>query len=203
MAQVMQNNLLHRTASDTPSYRSLILLKTSLREVLVQEKEALWNFLATFFGVNRQLWPLCSLFTRFTFINMFKYEAKPNLYQRSDAPIHLPQYHLLWVSLYIYTRISGHYAPFILAPAEGSVARTRGLALLAGIFWILKDTSRKLHINFHISTFLGSAPSPMCLQSVIMESKRTLEVPERTLSGFWHKTVTTFRVQYDRTKIEN
>jgi hypothetical protein len=56
-------------------------------------------------------------------------------------------------------------------------------------FWhngCLKDTSRKLHINFHISTFLGNAPSPMCLQSVIMESKRTLEVPERSLGCFWH-----------------
>ena len=48
------------------------------------------------------------------------------------------------------------------------------------------DTSRKLHINFLISTFLKSAPSPRCLQSVIMESKRTLEVPDRSLSGFWH-----------------
>ena len=38
----------------------------------------------------------------------------------------------------------------------------------------LKDTSRKLRINFQISTCLGSAPSPMCLQSVIMESKRML-----------------------------
>ena len=28
------------------------------------------------------------------------------------------------------------------------------------------------------------APSPMCLQSVIMESKMTLEVPERSLHGF-------------------
>ena len=56
-------------------------------------------------------------------------------------------------------------------------------------FWhngCLKDTSRKLHINFHINTFLGNAPSPMCLQSVIMESKRTLEVPERSLGCFWH-----------------
>ena len=41
-----------------------------------------------------------------------------------------------------------------------------------------------LHINFHISTLLGSATSPMCLQSVSMESKRTLEVPERILDGF-------------------
>ena len=50
-----------------------------------------------------------------------------------------------------------------------------------------KDISRKLHINFQVSTFLGSAPSPspMCLQSVITESKRTLEVPERSLGGFW------------------
>ena len=47
----------------------------------------------------------------------------------------------------------------------------------------LKDTSTKLHINFF---FLWSAPSPMCLQSVIMEFKRTLEVPERSLGGFWH-----------------
>ena len=48
----------------------------------------------------------------------------------------------------------------------------------------LKDTSRELHINFQISTLLGSAPSPMCLQSVIMESKRRLEVAERSLGGF-------------------
>ena len=34
-----------------------------------------------------------------------------------------------------------------------------------------------------IQDFLGSAPSPMCLLSVIMESKRTLEVPERSLGG--------------------
>ena len=47
-----------------------------------------------------------------------------------------------------------------------------------------KDTSRKLRINFQVSTCLGSALSPMCLQSVIMESKRTLEVPERSLGGF-------------------
>ena len=57
-----------------------------------------------------------------------------------------------------------------------------------GGFWhggCPKDTPRKLHINFQICTCLGSAPSPMCLQSVIMESKRTLEVPERSLGGFW------------------
>ena len=48
----------------------------------------------------------------------------------------------------------------------------------------LKDSPRKMHINFQISTFLGSAPSPMYLQSVIMESKRTLEVPERNLGVF-------------------
>ncbi len=38
-----------------------------------------------------------------------------------------------------------------------------------GGFWhggCLKDTSRKLHINFQISTFLGSTPSAMCLKSV-------------------------------------
>ena len=47
-------------------------------------------------------------------------------------------------------------------------------------------TSRKLHIKFQIYTFLGSAPHPICLQSVIMESKMTLVVPERSLGGFWH-----------------
>jgi hypothetical protein len=26
----------------------------------------------------------------------------------------------------------------------------------------------------------------MCLQSIILESKRTLGVPERSISGFWH-----------------
>ena len=46
------------------------------------------------------------------------------------------------------------------------------------------DTSRKLHINFEVSTFLESGPSPKCLQSIILESKRTLEVPERSLGSF-------------------
>ena len=50
----------------------------------------------------------------------------------------------------------------------------------------LKDTSGKLHINFQISTFLGSAPSPMCLRSVIMESKSTMVFPDRSLGGVWH-----------------
>ena len=49
-----------------------------------------------------------------------------------------------------------------------------------------KQTTRKLHINFLISTYLGSGPSPMCLQSVIMESKRMLVVPERSLGSFCH-----------------
>ena len=44
---------------------------------------------------------------------------------------------------------------------------------------------KAIHINFQVSTFLGCAPSPMYLQSVIMESKRTLEVPDRSLGGFW------------------
>ena len=47
----------------------------------------------------------------------------------------------------------------------------------------IKDTSRKLHINFEIFTCLGNSPSPMCLQSVIMEFKRTLVVPEKTPDG--------------------
>ena len=48
----------------------------------------------------------------------------------------------------------------------------------------LKDTSRKLHINFQVSTFLGSAPSPVFLQHIVMESKRTLVVSERSLGYF-------------------
>ena len=62
-----------------------------------------------------------------------------------------------------------------------------------GGFWhngCTKDTLRKLYINFYISTCLGIAPSPMCLQRVIMESKRTLVVPERSLGGFWHNGCT-------------
>ena len=51
--------------------------------------------------------------------------------------------------------------------------------------WYPKDTLRKLYINFHISTCLGIDPSPICLHRVIMESKRTLMVPERSLDGFW------------------
>ena len=46
------------------------------------------------------------------------------------------------------------------------------------------NTSRKLHINFQISICLGSAPSPTCLHNVIMESKRTVEVPDRSLDDF-------------------
>ena len=56
-----------------------------------------------------------------------------------------------------------------------------------GGFWdggCPKDTLRKLHTDFQVSTFLGSAPSPIFLQSVIMESKRTLEVPSGVLVVF-------------------
>ena len=49
-----------------------------------------------------------------------------------------------------------------------------------------KETLGKLHINFHIYTILESTPSLRCLQSIIMEPKRMLEVPERSLGGFWH-----------------
>ena len=49
-----------------------------------------------------------------------------------------------------------------------------------------KQTTRKLHTNFLISTYLGSGPSPMCPQSIIMESKRMLVVPERSLGSFCH-----------------
>ena len=58
-----------------------------------------------------------------------------------------------------------------------------------GGFWhsgCPKNTSWKLHINFNISTFLGSTPSFMCLHDVVMESKMTLVVPNRCLGGFWH-----------------
>jgi hypothetical protein len=47
-----------------------------------------------------------------------------------------------------------------------------------------KNTSRKLHINFQISICLASAPYPTCLHNVIMESKRTVEVPDRSLDDF-------------------
>ena len=43
-----------------------------------------------------------------------------------------------------------------------------------------------MHINFQFSTCLGSAPSPMCLQRVILESMRMLEVPERSFGRFRH-----------------
>ena len=41
----------------------------------------------------------------------------------------------------------------------------------------------KLSNDFQKSTCPGDLPSPMCLQSVIMELKRTLEVPDRSLGG--------------------
>ena len=58
-----------------------------------------------------------------------------------------------------------------------------------GDFWhngSPKDTSRKLHINLQISTLLESGPTPTCLQSIIVESKRMLMVPERSLGDLWH-----------------
>ena len=49
-----------------------------------------------------------------------------------------------------------------------------------------KDTSRKLHINFQISTFLESGLTPGFSRASSKEFKRTLEVPERSLGGVWH-----------------
>jgi len=44
----------------------------------------------------------------------------------------------------------------------------------------------KVCINFHGSSCLGNAQSPMCLQKILLESRTTLVVPERSLGGFWH-----------------
>ena len=48
---------------------------------------------------------------------------QPNLFDSENNTI--SKYHIY------HTRISGRYAPFILALAEGSVVRTQGLASLA------------------------------------------------------------------------
>ena len=107
------------------------------------------------------------------------------------------------------TRISGRYAPNSSSSKGGLVGALRpGWGLQPHTIsppWILRfskdkfsnlggfwhggcprDISRKLHFNFQVSTILGNAPSPMCLQGFIMETRRTLEVPERSLGGFWH-----------------
>ena len=58
-----------------------------------------------------------------------------------------------------------------------------------GGFWhkgCTLNASMKVCINFQGSTWLGIASCPMCLQMVILESKRTLGVPESSLGGFWH-----------------
>ena len=47
-----------------------------------------------------------------------------------------------------------------------------------------KDTSRKLLINFQIATFMESGLTPGFSRASSKESKRTLEVPERSLGGF-------------------
>jgi hypothetical protein len=58
-----------------------------------------------------------------------------------------------------------------------------------GGFWhngYPKDTSRKLRINFQISTFMESGLTPGFSRASSKESKRTLKVPERSLGGFGH-----------------
>ena len=50
-----------------------------------------------------------------------------------------------------------------------------------------KDTSRKLRINFQISILMESGQTPGFSRASSKESKRTLEVPERSLGGFEHK----------------
>ena len=53
------------------------------------------------------------------------------------------------------------------------------------VFGIM-DKSRKLPLNFPISTFLGRAPSPMSLQIILMEARWMLVVPEWSLGAFLH-----------------
>ena len=48
----------------------------------------------------------------------------------------------------------------------------------------LGNTSRKLRINFQISTLLESGQTPGFSRAASKESKRTLEVPERSIGGF-------------------
>ena len=55
---------------------------------------------------------------------------QPDLFDSENNTI--SKYHIY------HTRISGRYAPFILAPAEGSVARTQGLASLADWYQLCK-----------------------------------------------------------------
>jgi hypothetical protein len=47
-----------------------------------------------------------------------------------------------------------------------------------------QDTSRKLRSKFKISTFWGSGLTPGFSRASSKESKRTLEVPERSLGDF-------------------
>ena len=97
------------------------------------------------------------------------------------------------ISLFPFFHIFHFFTLFIFFTFPLSPTFSRSLR---GYWWFLNggilrngcptDTSRKLYINFHISTFLGNAPSPMFLQSVILESKRMLEVPDRSLGGVWN-----------------
>ena len=59
----------------------------------------------------------------------------------------------------------------------------RGVLVVFENVDLSRITSRKLRINLKISTCPGNAPFPMCLQSIIMESKKTLEVPDRGRGG--------------------
>ena len=157
----------------------------------------------------------------------------------------------MWNELkYIYTRISGRYAPQILAPAEGLPSRARrgslrslayskadfascnihGASLfpffsfslfslfslfpffhffshfiwlfsLFSLFDFLHFLPHHHHLVLHdhlgdklpvwrgdkqISTFLESGLTNGFSRASSKESKRTLEVPERSLGGFWH-----------------
>ena len=58
--------------------------------------------------------------------------------------------------------------------------------ILSGVLVVFEmvDVSRIDQDRFQISTCPRNAPSPMCLQSVIMESKRTLDVSDTSLGGF-------------------
>ena len=47
----------------------------------------------------------------------------------------------------------------------------------------LKNTPRKLHINFQVSTLLESGPTPG-FSIASCKSKMTLEAPERSFGGF-------------------
>ena len=145
------------------------------------------------------LYPLVSYFVQFWLLlfNQASWSSSVHLYPVSS--VHLWTF---WISPFFFSLFTVNFFlffpffplfTFFTFPLRRSIMESKWPLVvphwsLIG-FWhngFPKDTPRKLHINFQLSTYLGSAPSPMCLQSVILDSRRKLLDPKRILGAFWH-----------------